>query len=182
MIYGDWNRKTTTLVPLMLTLLFIIACGTSAPESQPASDATQAIDAAPAAQPTEAMVADEPTTAPPVVQAPAATAQAQPTPTPLPAEVIYQGKINVLVGGFGNERFIARYCTGECNAFGRLLHGYLATTTHQGGVIPEALERWEISDDGNAWILHMREGIKFHNGNKAYYRGLAFQPGPHDGL
>ncbi|HEU0020400.1 MAG TPA: ABC transporter substrate-binding protein, partial [Dehalococcoidia bacterium] len=112
--------------------------------------------------------------APGVAVAPAATAQAQPTPTPIPAEVVYQGKIDVLVGGFGNERFNARYCTGECNTFGRLLHGYLATTTHQGGVIPEALESWEITDGGTTWLLNMREGIKFHDGSDATIDDLLF--------
>jgi ABC-type transport system substrate-binding protein len=143
-------------------LWFIVACGTSAPESQSTPEVAQPA----AAEPTAA--------APPVAIAPAATAQAQPTPTPIAAEVVYQGKIDVLVGGFGNERFIARYCTGECNTFGRLLHGYLATTTHQGGVIPEALEGWEITDDGTTWILKMREGIKFHDGSDATIDDLLF--------
>ena len=108
----------------------------SAPSSAPATGSSQ--PAGSAAEPT-------------AVLRPAATAQAQPTPTPLPAEIIYQGKINVLIGGFGNERFIARYCSGLCHVYGRLLHAYLATTTHEGGVIPEVLDRWEINEDGTVW-------------------------------
>jgi len=168
MINVNWKHKTMILTPLMLFLLFIVACGASAPEIQP----TQKSASAPAAS---APAASAPAAAAPAVAiAPAATAQAQPTPTPLPAEVIHQGKINVLVGGFGNERFISRYCQGECHTFGRLLHAYLASTTHEGGVIPEALESWEINPDGTKWVLNMREGIKFHDGSDATIDDLLF--------
>lgn len=39
----------------------------------------------------------------------------------------------MLVGGSANERILPWYCSGECHTYGRLLHGYFATTTHQGG-------------------------------------------------
>jgi peptide/nickel transport system substrate-binding protein len=79
-----------------------------------------------------------------------------------------------MVGGFGNERFIARYCQGECHTFGRLLHGYFATTTHQGGVIPSAAESWRINEDGTQWVLKLRKGNKFHNGEEATIEDALF--------
>jgi peptide/nickel transport system substrate-binding protein len=179
MVLSNWSRKSIALSLSMLILVFAVACGASAPDpavSEPAAAQPAAAQPAPA-QPAAASEPAAPASAAPApaaVIAPAATAQAQPTPTPLPAEIISQGKINVLVGGFGSERFIARYCTGVCHVYGRLMHAYLATTTHEGGVIPEALERWEINEDGTEWILHMREGIKFHDGSDATIDDLLF--------
>ena len=172
------SRRALVYVPLIMALLFIIGCGTAAPETQPAqqSQPDQSSQPAQASQPSGA--AAQPAAAAPAnptaVMRPAATAQAQPTPTPLPVSDVFPGKINILIGGFGNERFIARYCGGLCHQYGRLLHAYLATTTHEGGVIPEALERWEINPDGTVWTLHMREGIKFHDGDDATIEDLLF--------
>ena len=154
--------KALVYVPLIMVLLFIIGCGTAAPESQPAQDTQPAQSSQPATDSSKPLE----------VVRPAATAQAQ--PTPLPVSEVFPGKINVLIGGFGNESFIARYCIGLCHQYGRLLHAYLATTTHKGGVIPEALERWEINEDGTVWTLHMREGIKFHDGSEATIEDLLF--------
>ena len=170
MALPNWSRKSLVVAPLMVLLLFLVACGASAPETAATQPAAEPV----VAQSEPAATTASESSAPEVVIAPAATAQAQPTPTPLPAEIIYQGKINVLVGGFGSERFIARYCTGVCHVYGRLLHAYLASTTHEGGVIPEALERWEINEDGTVWVLHMRDGIKFHDGDMATIEDLLF--------
>ena len=170
MALPNWSRKSLVVAPLMVLLLFLVACGASAPETAATQPAAEPV----VAQSEPAATTASESSAPEVVIAPAATAQAQPTPTPLPAEIIYQGKVNVLVGGFGNERFIARYCSGLCHVYGRLLHAYLATTTHEGGVIPEALEGWEINEDGTVWVLHMRDGIKFHNGDEATIEDLLF--------
>ena len=156
------NTRVIVYTVLALFLTGVIACGASAPESGTVKDTSQPKVSAPAAE------------APADVVRPAATAQAQATPTPLPETLVHQGKINVLIGGFGNERFIARYCSGLCHQYGRLLHGYLATTTHEGGVIPEALESWDINEDGTVWTLHMRPGIKFHDGSDATIEDLLF--------
>ncbi len=188
MVFPNQGRKYIVHGSLVFLLLFIVACGASAPAAdeaaeapaQPASSAPSAAPAAPASAPATsssqpaAGSSAAPAAPPTAVLRPAATAQAQPTPTPLPAEIIYQGKINVLIGGFGNERFIARYCSGLCHVYGRLLHAYLATTTHKGGVIPEVLDRWEINEDGTVWKLHMREGVKFHDGSDATIDDLLF--------
>ena len=165
--------KALVYVPLIMALLFIVGCGTAAPESQPAQATQPAQSSQPATDSSQPADMAAPSKPKEVVR-PAATAQAQPTPTPLPVSEVFPGKINVLIGGFGNESFIARYCIGLCHQYGRLLHAYLATTTHKGGVIPEALERWEINEDGTVWTLHMREGIKFHDGSEATIEDLLF--------
>jgi ABC-type transport system substrate-binding protein len=79
-----------------------------------------------------------------------------------------------MVGGFGSENFLPRYCSGECHTWGRLLHGYFATTTHQGGVIPSAMESWKVSPDGRVWTFKLRKGIKFHNGDTATIEDVLF--------
>lgn len=172
--------KLTIFTPLLTALLFIVACGGGAdkpvegPGSQPAAQIEATTAPGQDLQDTPAAQLTAPTPTPPAVVAPAATAQARATPTPIASETVYPGKIDVLIGGFNNERFIARYCAGLCHQWGRLLHGYVATTTHEGGVIPEVVERWEINGDGTVWKLWMREGIKFHNGEDATIEDLHF--------
>lgn len=34
----------------------------------------------------------------------------------------------------------------------------------EGGIGPGVAERWEIAEDGKSWTFHLREGLKFHNG------------------
>lgn len=139
-------------LPLILLVLVAVACGASAaPTSAPAATA-------PAVAPTSAPL----------------QLIATPAPTAIPADVVNPGKVVVMVGGFGSENFLPRYCSGECHSWGRLLHGYFATTTHQGGVIPSAMESWKVSADGKVWNFKLRKGIKFHNGDTATMEDVLF--------
>ncbi|MSQ06460.1 MAG: ABC transporter substrate-binding protein [Dehalococcoidia bacterium] len=139
-------------LPLILLVLVAVACGASAaPTLAPAATA-------PAVAPTSAPL----------------QLIATPAPTALPADVVNPGKVVVMVGGFGSENFLPRYCSGECHSWGRLLHGYFVTTTHQGGVIPSAMESWKVSADGKVWNFKLRKGIKFHNGDTATIEDVLF--------
>ena len=148
------RRRIKGMMGLVLALmaLYAVACGSAAsPTAAPTTGAPVAI----------------PTSAP-------LQLAATPAPTPIPVDVVNPGKVAVMVGGFANESFLPRYCQGECHAYGRLVHGYFATTTHQGGVIPSAYESWKLSADGTVWTFKLRKGIKFHNGETATIEDALF--------
>jgi peptide/nickel transport system substrate-binding protein len=139
------------LLPVLL--IMAVACGAAGKPAAPA-----------AAPQKEAPAAAAP------AKAPAAAA----TPAPKPADVVNPGKVIVMVGGFGNERILPRYAMGENNHYGRLLHGYFGTTSHQGGVLASAAESWTVSPDGKDWTIKLRKGIKFHNGETATVEDALF--------
>ena len=33
-------------------------------------------------------------------------------------------------------------------------------------LVPDIAESWEINDDGNTYTFHLRQGVKFHNGEE----------------
>ncbi len=41
---------------------------------------------------------------------------------------------------------------------------YLSRTGHDNVTRPHLLDRWEASDDLQTWTLHLRQGVKWHNG------------------
>jgi ABC-type transport system substrate-binding protein len=139
----------------ILMLLLAMACGTA---TEPTSTAT-----APGA------------TAPLGTTAAGTTVPgATPTPAAPPDDTVNPGKVTVMVGGFGNERLLPRYAMGENNHYGRLLHGYFATTSNDGGILPSAAESWRFSPDGTAWTIKLRKGIKFHDGSEATVEDALF--------
>jgi ABC-type transport system substrate-binding protein len=148
------------LLPVLLVMA--VACGAA---EKPAPTTAPAAAKAPAAAPQKEA---------PAAAAPAKAPIAAPTATPRPADVVHPGKLTVMVGGLGNERMLPRYCNGECNTFGRLLHGYFATTSHQGGVLASGIESWKFNPDGTVWSFKLRKGARFHNGELVTAEDLFF--------
>ena len=151
MTYIIRNRGVTLYVSILVTLFLAVACGTSA-----------APGAGETGQPTAAASAGQPTAVPASSAAPDVSVSSG------------SGTVTVLVGGLGNERILPRYCSGECHTYGRLLHGYFATTTHQGGVIPSAMESWRLEAGGTQWVFKLREGTKFHDGSDVTIQDVLF--------
>src|SRR5687768_3957243 len=104
------------MVLLALTLAVVIACGgaPAAPDSTAISPAAPASDATPTTAPT----------------APVASDTTQPTSTPQmaapPAEVeVNPGKLTIMVGDLGTERFDFSFATGpEPRNYGRIFGGF----------------------------------------------------------
>ena len=45
-----------------------------------------------------------------------------------------------------------------------MYEGFVSYDT-KGGFLPGAAEKWEVSDDGLTWTFHLREGLKWSNGD-----------------
>jgi peptide/nickel transport system substrate-binding protein len=136
-----------------LTLLLAVACGAAAPATPaPAKAAQPPAPAAPAAKPA----------------APAAPAATVPSPAPVakpaPAAAVHPGKLTLLIGGFGNERFDFTYGVGGGNNYARLMQGFLIASTPKAELIPGIASKWDVSADGKTWTFTIRDGVKFHNG------------------
>ena len=148
----QWFKKSNVIpfTPLILALLLSVACGSAAPE--PAAPATSA---PPAAAPTTVAVA--PTTAP-VVATPTAA------PAPSVAEVkVNPGKVTWMTASWGNERFDHALGSAPGRTYIRPSQGYLIVTNEKSELLPGIATDWGISDDGLAWTVTIREGVKYHD-------------------
>ena len=45
-----------------------------------------------------------------------------------------------------------------------LIFDTLVTLDEYGNLVPELAESWDISEDGKEYTIHLREGVKFHDG------------------
>jgi peptide/nickel transport system substrate-binding protein len=99
---------------------------------------------------------------------PEATPTATPTTTPTasptasPTKPAPYGTIRIANADFGNESF-------DPDIMGSVWHWYvldrLVTQDIDGKVIPYLAESFEFDPDTGIWTFHIREGIKFHNGD-----------------
>ena len=154
MIY-HWYRKPQAILftPLLLVLLFAVACGSAAaPEADTATSAPA---------PTSAAAAAQPTAVPQSTEAPEVMAEVEPTST-----------ATVMISEFRAEQFYPRY--NALMAYSRLLHGYVIACTDKGAPAPAVAESWRLNQDGTEWTVRMREGIKYHNGEEATAEDLVF--------
>jgi ABC-type transport system substrate-binding protein len=162
---GNWfrNSKAVAYTALTLIILAAVACGSA---SAPA-------DTAPAVPAAEQAAVPAPDKA--AASAPAASASVAPTaipktmtePAEAPAEV-NPGKLTVMVGDLGNERFDQTFVGGTpgFGNYGSIVHGTLITSSEERSVIPGIATEWGLSADGLAWTFTLREGVKFHDGSE----------------
>jgi len=140
------NPKLIQFAPLLIALVFIVACGGAA--SEPTAPAA----AAPAAsQPTgDTAVA-------------AAT-----TPAEVMAPKVHPGKLNVMLGDLAAERFDDIYAPGATGGLNylRLMGGYLISGNDKSELVPGIASGWRVSEDGLTWTFDIRNGVKFHDGSE----------------
>ena len=81
---------------------------------------------------------------------------------------VHPGKLTVLSGNFGSERFDGFY-GGEASDYQSLIHAFLREhDTDKDGkqyAAPGILTAWELAGDGRIWTLDVRKGVKFHDGS-----------------
>jgi ABC-type transport system substrate-binding protein len=137
--------KLATLLGIIMVLA--VACG-----------------GAPAADP-NATPAAEPTATPGVGETSQPTAIPQATAPPAEAEV-NPGKLTIMVGSLGNERFDRLFVDGTgAEIYGRILHGFLISTSEKREMVPGIASQWSFSPDGLTWTFTIRKGVKFHDGS-----------------
>jgi peptide/nickel transport system substrate-binding protein len=138
---------------LALLLVLGVACGSAA---QPAPADVQPADPSGNQQPPLAPVAvDTPTPVPQTIAE--------------PAEVeVHPGKVTLLVGDFGTERFDTIYgSTGK--EIRKNFHGHLTSWDLVNGrmvIVPGIASKWELSNGGKTTTFTIREGVKFHDGSE----------------
>ena len=147
---GFKKSKMVSFTPLILALLFAVACGTAAEPDTSPPDA----------------VAPAPTV---VVAAPTAAAQpVAPAPEVMAEATVHQGKLTVMVGDLALERFDVAFVGGAPggNNYGRLLHGFLISNNENKEMVPGIASEWSLSADGLTWNFTIRKGVKFHDGSE----------------
>lgn len=141
------DPKIWILPALLLALVVAVACGGSTAQ-EPAPAASESMSAAP-----------EPTAAPVATAEPAESMEAT-TPDVNP------GKLTLLTGNFGNERFERAVGSGGNTHIGRILGGFLSATNRQNEMLPGIATGWEFSADGRTLTYTIREGVMFHDGTE----------------
>ena len=122
-----------------------------------------------APQPTAAPQA---TQAPQTTQAPQATATARPANTPAPAPTATavprpQGTLNLAWTNLSN--FQGVHISQAPQYFLDGAYDYIIGSTQDGkdDTVSGIVNNWSMSQDGTVWTLKTRDGIAFHNGDKA---------------
>ncbi len=143
----SWTPRAISLTPLILLLVFAVACGAAA-TATPASTA-------------------KPTGAPAPVTAPQVTAA--PTPiAPPAAPAVNPGRVKLLVGDFGSERYDTNYASTN-KEIRKNFHGHLTSWDLVDGrmvIVPGIASKWELSNGGKTTTYTIRKGAKFHDGTE----------------
>ena len=180
-----WLRspKAIVLTPLLLTLVFIIACGGASATAVPvATTAVQQV-----APTTAAVTAPQPTTAA-VTRAqatagvPAVLVVATPTPRPAaPAAVVRAGKY----GGFINmqqyagvrQRLIHQSSITNMNLSPMMNTMVMsdAETDDQTDLVCDLCSSWELAEDGVTYTFHINKDAHWRDGVPVTARDIVFQ-------
>jgi len=83
-------------------------------------------------------------------------------PEPTPQTEAPWGTITVAIQDFGAE---ATDPTFYESTWGWAMYDSIITTNKEGQYIGEVAKTWDISPDGKTWTFHLRDDIKFHNGD-----------------
>jgi peptide/nickel transport system substrate-binding protein len=140
-----------------LPLVVVLACGPATAPPSTTSAPAAAPTAKPAAAPTSAPAAQAPTTAP--------AAQAQPTTAPAAAATT-RGQVVYSVVGTDVRILnpILQSDTVSGAITDRLFDPLVNTDPKTGAIVGILAEKWDVSPDGLIYTFHLRDSVKFHDG------------------
>ncbi|MDA0264943.1 MAG: ABC transporter substrate-binding protein [Chloroflexi bacterium] len=134
-------------VAMMLALVVIVACGSSATAVPDAGSSTGG---------------PVPTAKPGSTSAPSGTSGAT------------TGTLVVATSDWGNELFTDHDVRGEGGVYQRLVHDYFIQGKQGKELVPAIAESWTFTPDGLTWSFKVREGVPFHNGDILTAEDVAF--------
>ena len=196
--------KLLVFVPIVVALIFALACGDGATPTAPAtstSPAPTATSPAPTATspgptatspgPTATSVPGQPTSTSP---APTATSPA-PTATPTPEFFLKAPEANPKRGGTLKFTAVTPIAHFDMQQTGGVIYVWVLHQAFDNlvrfdpyafgvaGVIPDLAKSWKISDDGLTYTFTLRDGVKWHDGTnltaadvKATFDRIIFPP------
>lgn len=90
-------------------------------------------------------------------------------------DVVPDGEIVTMGAGFGSEIPVPRLALGQANDYTQLLYDSLIGVAPDGALDPSRgiAEEWEMTDE-LTWTFHIRQGVKFHNGDDLTAKDVAF--------
>jgi peptide/nickel transport system substrate-binding protein len=145
-----WKAETITLISLVLTLTFIIACGAAAPEQETSPTSAPGVSPVDATQPTATSL--------PVAEA---------TTAPAAPEVVKPaGTLNVgqkELGSYdGHPKLVVNPALFVSQTI-PLGEGLVYSDINRE-IQPWLAESWSISEDFTTWTFKLRRGVQFHKG------------------
>ena len=93
------------------------------------------------------------------------------------------GKVTLMNAVWANELFTPRDGVGETATYGRQMHAFWINGNENVEMLPGVITDWQVSADGLTWDVTLRDGITFHNGDRANHRrrvvhdGVRVRPG-----
>ena len=147
------NQKTLLFTIFMIATLILSACAPVAAPTQPAPAETQAVEQ-PTSPPAAVTQAPEPTTAPEPTKPP------EPTQPPAPVVLKIANTANITTWDPVKSFSIEAAYMG--NLYEQLLR--INPPGSADRYTPLLATSWESSADGMTWTFHLREGVKFHDG------------------
>jgi peptide/nickel transport system substrate-binding protein len=159
-----WSSRLVARRQFLLTLgaglagsVGVLACAPTPPPAAQPTAAPKAPAAAPPTSPPAAAAAPKPTTAP------APTAAAAANPTTAPAAKAAGGVLTTAIEADPITIDPAFTSGLPGRRTGRAVFDALIDLDQQGQPIPALAERWETPDP-KTYVLHLRKGVKFHDG------------------
>lgn len=81
-----------------------------------------------------------------------------------PAATGPQGTLVIALTTFPNSLDLPIAAERQASTASWQLYNSLVWVDHDGKVVPDLAESWEVSDDGSEYTFKLREGVTFHNG------------------
>ena len=144
------NRKSILFSLLVAATLILSACAPVAAPTQPAPAETQAV-----VQPTNPPAATQPPTQPPEPTKP-------PEPTQPPAPVVLKIANTANITTWDPIKSFSTEAAYMGNLYEQLLRINPPGAAEK--FTPLLAKSWEASEDAKTWTFHLREGVKFHDG------------------